>query len=1091
MSFADVRLSSGIRSNLLTLQTVQDKMALTQRRLATGSRVNDALENPPTYFASKGLTNRAEDLMSLKSAMGQAVSTVTGAAKTVDRIEELVQQARGLTTAAFAALGTDPGSVTTRAALAKQFDVLLEQIDKLAGDSQYGGKNLLIGNGQRLDATSASRMAINSISGIDNTRVTNVVTPDTYQVRVTGESTVSANAADIANAEAARGIFDLDVTGFLMRQHGNFDDVTISVTGAAGRDRSFQVSCGGQTFTQTFTRDAWETAKARNENLLFNQVFSSGVQVKFSVDLDAMDAVQPSGGAGVSIIERNTDLRITTTNLSGATESRDAANQRGAGKLTYGKNDFPFDTGTVRLTVDPAQLMEAASFPDRAGLIRGGQASAVNSVGPVTGRTADTNYTLRIVNNETNGEAAMSLVLTSSTGAQSSPILVNATTEPGQMTFDFGAGHTATMDIDPAKLSYTNNENIQTPLFVSGKVAATVSGVSGLGTHYYRVSTGKLGSAQDPNPPNAWIYKEVTVETSPDGINWVPFASGNVPDGGGSVSAGALSFSVNERGDVMDRLKIDVSTDPNPPFSVTRRLSYMAAADGTLPSTSIDGFDSASGVGNVASISDQNHAAFSGIQQNTRMRVITGLPDALTGMKTVTVECYALDGTLTETASATIPNGGQSDVPLTLLGNGANATKNAGAMIRMNFSAGSGVNEFSLAVDTPTVVRDYDPSAIPASIGISNGYQGEFAGWSLKHNTLTVTVGDNDSAAPGFKTVSFDDGMGGISTTRVPNAGQTAVAFKLGGTGPNAGATGQFDIGANPYSPVGGTALFRIDSPLTEKAGLTPESSMGVSSFDKLDDRKFNGFKGTSTALTVVVDAPDSAGPGMRYASLLDDNGGLSMVKVPNIGQSDVVFTLGGTGPNVGATARLDITGKTGRDTYRLFTPAMEPKDTVQFTYRAANTPAVPAAAISTVQVNAPSSSNDLTVAFNTAHSDLLVVESLNVTTNGQGLRLDRAQNGWMDRDDIDRAMNGLDTAHATLRSAAQKLTTNLNIITTREDFTKNFSDILVEGANKLTLADQGEEGAKLLMLQTRQQLGTTSLSLANQSQQSILRLFG
>lgn len=1092
MSFADVQLSGGIRSTVLTLQSVQSKMALTQRHLATGLRVNDALDNPPAYFAAKGLNNRANDLMSLKDAMGQAVSAATGATKTIDHMEELVQQARGLTTAAFAALGTDPASVMARSALSKQFDALLDQIDKLAGDSDYGGRNLLSGNGQRLEVTSVSRMSVNSISGIDNTRVTTVVSPDTYQVRVTGESTITGQAADVARAEAERGISDLDVSGFMLRHRGNLDDVTISVTGAPGRDRTFQISCGDQTLTQTFTRDAWETAKARHEKLRFNEVFPSGVQVKFGVDLDAMDALRPSGGAGTSVIERNTELRITTTNLSGVTEIRDAANQRGSGKLSVGENDFAFDSGTVRLTVDPAQLMEAASFPDRAGLIRGGQAPAVGSVGPVTGQTADADYTLKILNNEAAGEAAMSLVLTSSTGVQSSPILVDRTTKPGPVTFDFGGGHTASMSIDPAKLSHTNQENIQTPLYVSAAAAASVSGMPGMGTHYYRVTTGQLGSAQDPNPPNAWTYKTVAVEQSIDGVSWSALTSGTVADGGGTLTAGAVSFGINGKGGVMDRMKVDVSSDPrgfpNPP---TVRVAFLAAADGTLPTTAIDGFNQMTGMGQVASISDQNHAGFSGIQQNTRMKVITGIPNPLSGTKTVTVECYAPDGTLTETASASIPNAGQTDVPLTLLGNGASASKNAGATIRMNFSSGSGVNEFHLATDTPTIVKDNDPVVVPASVGLSSSYASEFAGWSLKHNALTVSVGNNDSAAPGFKTVAFSDGMGGTITTRVPNAGQAGVAFKLAGSGPNAGATGQVDIGANPYAPIGGTALFRIDAPLTEKAGLQPQTSMGASSFDKLDDRKFRGFKGSSTALTVLVDAPDSAGPGLRYASLMDDKGALSMVKVPNTGQSDVSFTLEGTGPNVGATARLDITGRTGRDTYRLFTPALEPKDTVRFTYRAANTPDLPAAAVTTVQVSAPSDANDIAVAFNTQSSDRLVIESQNLTTGGQGLRLDRAQNGWMDRSDIDLAMRDLDNAQATLRSAAQKLTTNLNIITTREVFTKSFSDICVEGSNKLTLADQNEEGAKMLMLQTRQQLATTSLSLASKSQQSILTLFG
>jgi len=127
---------------------------------------------------------------------------------------------------------------------------------------------------------------------------------------------------------------------------------------------------------------------------------------------------------------------------------------------------------------------------------------------------------------------------------------------------------------------------------------------------------------------------------------------------------------------------------------------------------------------------------------------------------------------------------------------------------------------------------------------------------------------------------------------------------------------------------------------------------------------------------------------------------------------------------------------------------------------------------------------------LNEKKTNAITVSAFNLTSSGQGLKLDEAQNDWTDRADIDAAVAGLDNAKATIRSASQQLSTNLNIITTRENFTKEFSDVLTEGASKLTLADQNEEGANLLMLQTRQQLGTIALSLANQSQQSILRLF-
>jgi flagellin len=115
---------------------------------------------------------------------------------------------------------------------------------------------------------------------------------------------------------------------------------------------------------------------------------------------------------------------------------------------------------------------------------------------------------------------------------------------------------------------------------------------------------------------------------------------------------------------------------------------------------------------------------------------------------------------------------------------------------------------------------------------------------------------------------------------------------------------------------------------------------------------------------------------------------------------------------------------------------------------------------------------------------------SQNVQTDGQGLAVDFAQNEWRDRADIDFALASIESAKLRLRGAASSLSNNLDIITTRLNFTNEFINVLAEGANKLVQADQNEEGANLLQLQTRQQLGTISLSLANQAQQAILRLF-
>jgi hypothetical protein len=90
----------------------------------------------------------------------------------------------------------------------------------------------------------------------------------------------------------------------------------------------------------------------------------------------------------------------------------------------------------------------------------------------------------------------------------------------------------------------------------------------------------------------------------------------------------------------------------------------------------------------------------------------------------------------------------------------------------------------------------------------------------------------------------------------------------------------------------------------------------------------------------------------------------------------------------------------------------------------------------------------------------------------------------------IQTSINNLDLANDALRTESKKLSSNLNIITAREEYTSMMINTLNDGALKLTEADMNEEGANMLMLQTRQALGTTSLSLAGQAAQSVLRLF-
>ncbi len=135
---SDIVLSAGVRSNLLQLQQTSDLITSTQTKLATGKRVNSALDNPINFFTAQGLTIRANDLNSLLDSMSNGINTIQAANNGITAITKLVQSAQALVSQAQQT--TDP---TTQTNLATQFNSLLGQIDQLAGDSGFNGVNLL------------------------------------------------------------------------------------------------------------------------------------------------------------------------------------------------------------------------------------------------------------------------------------------------------------------------------------------------------------------------------------------------------------------------------------------------------------------------------------------------------------------------------------------------------------------------------------------------------------------------------------------------------------------------------------------------------------------------------------------------------------------------------------------------------------------------------------------------------------------------------------------------------------------------------------------------------------------------------------
>lgn len=140
MPISDITLSGGMRSDLVQLQLVTALQARTTERLATGKRVNSATDDPSAYFAAQDHLSHATDLSARKSDMGEALKGINAANAGITAITSLIEQAKGLVTSARSS------TTAGRATLATQFAALRTQIDQMAGDSGYKGKNFLAGD---------------------------------------------------------------------------------------------------------------------------------------------------------------------------------------------------------------------------------------------------------------------------------------------------------------------------------------------------------------------------------------------------------------------------------------------------------------------------------------------------------------------------------------------------------------------------------------------------------------------------------------------------------------------------------------------------------------------------------------------------------------------------------------------------------------------------------------------------------------------------------------------------------------------------------------------------------------------------------
>jgi flagellin len=244
---ADIVLTAGVRANLLQLQKTSDLITATQTKLATGKRVNTALDNPVNFFTAAGLTNRASDLGNLLDSMSNAFNTIQAANNGITSITKLVQSAQALVSQA-----QQTSDLTIRGNLATQFGEIMLQIDQLAADSGFNGINLL-------DTTNSSDL--------------------TVTLNETGTSSVTVAAVDFSTAG------DLAINGALNSWAGAADitaasaDLTTALTTLRSQAQSFGSNLSTVQIRQEFTKAMINTLQSGADGLTLADANEEGANL--------------------------------------------------------------------------------------------------------------------------------------------------------------------------------------------------------------------------------------------------------------------------------------------------------------------------------------------------------------------------------------------------------------------------------------------------------------------------------------------------------------------------------------------------------------------------------------------------------------------------------------------------------------------------------------------------------------------------------------------------------------------------------------------------------------------------------------------
>jgi flagellin-like hook-associated protein FlgL len=248
MKMSGIVLSASVRQNLLSLQSTAELLSTTQSRLATGNKVNSALDNPTNFFTAQGLNNRASDINNLLDSIGNGVQVLQAANTGITSLQKLVDTAKSIANQVLQApTGYSPKStVSSTAAVLGTAANLVDGVSIKAGDvlaiAATGGgtaTSITFGASESLDQLNAALAANNLTASLDSSNKLVITTTNDAASSTVGAVTFTNTGGGTvtfgAVAAPVKDTASQDVRKSLVKQ---YNDIITQISTTA-QDSSF------------------------------------------------------------------------------------------------------------------------------------------------------------------------------------------------------------------------------------------------------------------------------------------------------------------------------------------------------------------------------------------------------------------------------------------------------------------------------------------------------------------------------------------------------------------------------------------------------------------------------------------------------------------------------------------------------------------------------------------------------------------------------------------------------------------------------------------------------------------------------------